>query len=76
MAKKMVGKHMDKLRQARGQFLSQSHEALLRKCLYKKTVPEILTATPKKIVKIREKCEIASFCSEERVPCVLKNIIE
>ena len=48
MAEKKVVKHTDRLRQARGQFSSQSHEPLLRKCLYKKTVPEILTTTPKK----------------------------
>ena len=76
MAEKEVGKHVDRLRQAHGQFSSQSHKPFLRKFPYKESVPEILTATPQKIVKIREKCGVASFHSEERVPCVVKNIIE
>ena len=54
MAKKMTGKHTDRLRQAHGQFLSQSHEPFLRKCLYKKSDPEILTTTPKKTQKSAE----------------------
>jgi len=76
MAEKKVGKHANRLRQARGQFSSQSHEPFLRKCLYKESVPEILASTPKKIVKIRKKCGIASFRSEEHVPRISKNIIE
>ena len=75
MAEKIPGKHADRLRQARGQFSSQSHELFLRKCLYKKSDPEILTITPKKIVKITKKCGIASFHSEERVGRVSKKVI-
>ena len=75
MAEKMLGKHADRLRQARGQFSSQSHEPFLRKCLYKESDPEILTTTPKKIVKITKKCGIASFQSGERVGCVSKKVI-
>ena len=48
MAEILVGKHADRVREARGQFSSQSHEPFLRKCLYKESVPEILAATPKK----------------------------
>jgi hypothetical protein len=72
----MPGKHADRLRQARGQFSSQSHEPFLRKCLYKKNDPEILAMTPKKIVKIMKKCGIASFHSGECVGCVSKKVID
>ena len=61
MAKKMFGKHADRLREARGQFSLQSHEPFLRKCLYKETVPETMADPPKKIGKIMKKCGIASF---------------
>jgi hypothetical protein len=76
MAKKMPGKHADRLRQARGQFSSQSHKPFLRKCLYKKNDPEILATTPKKIEKIMKKCGIASFHSGECVGCVSKKVID
>jgi hypothetical protein len=75
MAKKMPGKHADKLRQAGGQFSSQSHKLFLRKCLYKKNDPEILAMTPKKIVKIMKKCGIASFYLGKCVGCVSKKVI-
>ena len=75
VAEKILGKHADKLRQACGQFSSQSHEPFLRKCLYKESEPEILATTPKKIVKITKKCGIASFHSGERVVCVSKKVI-
>ena len=48
MAEKILGKHADsndRLRQACGQFLSQSHEPFLRKCLNKERVPENLANT-------------------------------
>ena len=45
MAEKMLGKHANRLGQARGQFSSQSHEPFLRKCLYKESGPEILATT-------------------------------
>ena len=61
MAKKMPGKHADRLRQAHGQFSSQSHKPFLRKCLYKESHPEILATTPKKFVKIMKKYGITSF---------------
>jgi len=61
MAEKMIGKHANRLREARGQFSSQSHEPFLRKCLYKDTVPENMADPPKKIGKIKKKCGIASF---------------
>ena len=70
MAEKMTGKHADRLRQARGQLSSQSHEPFLRKCLYKKSDPEIPTTTPKKNRKNHEK---ASFHSG--VGCVSKKVI-
>jgi hypothetical protein len=72
----MLGKHADRLRQARGQFSSQSHEPFLRKCLYKENDPEILATTPKGIVKITKKCGIAFFHSGERVGCVSKKVID
>ena len=61
MAEILVGKHADRVREAPGQFSSQSHEPFSRKCLYKETVPEILADHPKKIGKIKKKCGIASF---------------
>ena len=75
MAEKMLGKHADRLGQARGRFSSQAHEPFLRKCLYKESGPEILATTPKEIVKITKKCGIASFHSGERVGCVSKKVI-
>ena len=48
IAEKMIGKHANRLREARGQFSSQSHELFLRKCLYMETVPENMPDPPKK----------------------------
>jgi hypothetical protein len=48
MAEKFPGKHT--LRQARGQFSSQSHEPFLRKCLYKKSDPENFGCISKKVI--------------------------
>ena len=60
MARKMPGQHADRLRQAHGQFSSECYK-LLRKSLYTESAPEILASTPKKIVKIREKCGSVFF---------------
>ena len=48
MAEKIIGKHANRLREARGQFSSQFHEPFLIKCLYKDTVPENMADPPKK----------------------------
>ena len=61
----MIGKHANRLREARGQFSSQSHEPFLRKCLYKDTIPENMADPPpqkkKKSGKLRKSAESLPF---------------
>ena len=48
----MIGKHVNRLREAHGQFSSQSQKPFLRECLYKETIPENMVDPPKKSGKL------------------------
>ena len=61
MAKKVIGKHANRLREAHGQFSSQSHEPFLRKCLYKETIPENMVDPQKKLGNLRKSAELLPF---------------
>ena len=76
MAKKMIGKDANRLREAHGQFSSQFHKPFLIKCLYKDTVPENMADPPKKIGKIKKRCRIASFHWGQHVHHNSNNIIK
>ena len=76
MTEKSVRKPAVRLKEASGQFSSQSHELFSRKCLYKESDPEILAYPPKKIGKIKQKCGITPFFWGQHVCRVSNNIIE
>ena len=61
MAEKSVRKRAVRLKEAPGQFSSQSHEPFSRKCLYKESDPEILAYPPKKSGKLSKNAESLPF---------------
>ena len=76
MSEKVTGTCAGILREASGQISGLYYERLLRKCLYKEIVPEILAGTRKSARKNTKNSAIASFHGEESAHQVSKQDME